>query len=157
MDTFIIFGNYFVFFLLNIIVHEDNVLKYTDKYYALKRRGGLENADKADKGGEGVGEMLTMCDKGRRGGLDPAIFADIICEQPLIPTFFSLNRPTGRICSSSRDVRPSHAIIVAWTGAESPLSVDWCGAFIALAWSPLNGEGFGIGAPLPDLEKTIFL
>ena len=27
--------------------------------------------------------MLTMADKGERGGLDPPIFADIICEQPL--------------------------------------------------------------------------
>ena len=35
------------------------------------------------KGGGGVGEMLTMADKGGRGGLDPPFLADIICEQPL--------------------------------------------------------------------------
>ena len=28
----------------------------------------------ADKGGGGVGEMLTMADVGGRGGLDPLIF-----------------------------------------------------------------------------------
>ena len=38
----------------------------------------------ADKGGRGVGEMLTMADKEGRGGLDPTFFADIICEQPLL-------------------------------------------------------------------------
>ena len=27
--------------------------------------------------------MLTMADKGGRGGLDPPFLADIICEQPL--------------------------------------------------------------------------
>ena len=27
--------------------------------------------------------MLTMADKGARGGLDPPFLADIICEQPL--------------------------------------------------------------------------
>ena len=31
----------------------------------------------------GVGEMLTLADKERRGGLDPSFLADIICEQPL--------------------------------------------------------------------------
>ena len=36
------------------------------------------------KGGGGVGEMLTMADKGGRGGLDPPFLADIICEQPHI-------------------------------------------------------------------------
>ena len=33
--------------------------------------------------------MLTMADKGGRGGLDPPIFADIICEQPLSPVQYS--------------------------------------------------------------------
>ena len=28
--------------------------------------------------------MLTLPDKGGRGGMDPPILADIICEQPLI-------------------------------------------------------------------------
>ena len=28
--------------------------------------------------------MLTMADKGGRGGLDPPFLADIICEQPLM-------------------------------------------------------------------------
>ena len=41
------------------------------------------------KGGWGVGEMLTMADKGWRGVLDPPLLADIICEQPL----------TGRLIS----------------------------------------------------------
>ena len=35
------------------------------------------------KGGGGVGEMLTMADKGGRGVLDPPFLADIICEKPL--------------------------------------------------------------------------
>ena len=34
-------------------------------------------------GGGGVGEMLTLADKGGRGGLDPLFLADIMCEQPL--------------------------------------------------------------------------
>ena len=33
-----------------------------------KWKGGLANADKADKGWRGVGEMLTLADKGGRGG-----------------------------------------------------------------------------------------
>ena len=37
-----------------------------------------------DEGGVGAREMLTMADKGGRRGLDPLIFAGIICEQPLI-------------------------------------------------------------------------
>ena len=39
----------------------------------------------------------------------------------------------------------SHAIFFAWTGAERLSSVDWCGASLALAWSPKNGEVFRIG------------
>ena len=35
------------------------------------------------KGVVGVGEMLTMADKGGRGGGIPPFLADIICEQPL--------------------------------------------------------------------------
>ena len=40
---------------------------------------------KLTKRGGGVGEMLTIADKGGRGGLDPPspFLADIICEQPL--------------------------------------------------------------------------
>ena len=34
------------------------------------------------KVGGGVGEMLTMADKGGREGLDPPFLADIIWEQP---------------------------------------------------------------------------
>ena len=37
----------------------------------------------ADEGGVGVGEMLTLADKGGRRGVDPPFLADIICEQPL--------------------------------------------------------------------------
>ena len=33
-----------------------------------KRKGGLANADIADKGGRGVGEMLTMAVEGGRWG-----------------------------------------------------------------------------------------
>ena len=52
------------------------------------RKGGSTNADKAGKGGRGVGEMLTMADKGGRVSLDPPppFLADIICEQPPIYT-----------------------------------------------------------------------
>ena len=39
-----------------------------------KRKGGLANADKADKGGRGVGEILTMADKGGMGGSGPPHF-----------------------------------------------------------------------------------
>ena len=38
---------------------------------------------KLTEGGGGVGEMLTMADKGGRGGLDPPFLGDLICEQPL--------------------------------------------------------------------------
>ena len=59
---------------------------------------------------------------------------------------------TGPIQSSSRDVHgymcrymsPSHVFFFAWTGAERPLSLDWCGASLAIAWSPKNGEDFGL-------------
>ena len=33
--------------------------------------------------------MLTIADKEERGGLDPPIFADIICEQPLMCQFYN--------------------------------------------------------------------
>ena len=36
----------------------------------------------ADKQWRGVGEMLTMADKGGRGSPDPTFMAAIICEQP---------------------------------------------------------------------------
>ena len=32
--------------------------------------------------------MLTLADKGGRGGSDPLFLADIICEQPLITNDF---------------------------------------------------------------------
>ena len=70
--------------------------------------------------------------------------------------FFSViftNQPTGSIWSSSRDVHgylylciyPLPMQFFAWTGAERPLSVDWCGASLPLAWSPKRGEMFRIG------------
>ena len=37
--------------------------------------------------------MLTMADKGGRGGLDPPILADIICEQPLTGKKYRMTRP----------------------------------------------------------------
>ena len=33
-----------------------------------KRKGGLANADELTRGGGGVGEIMTMDDKGGRGG-----------------------------------------------------------------------------------------
>ena len=39
-----------------------------------KSEGGWANADISDKGGGGVGEMLTMADKGGRGGLETPHF-----------------------------------------------------------------------------------
>ena len=38
-----------------------------------------------------------------------------------------------------------------WTGAEPPLSVDWCKASLALAWSFKNVEVFQIVASPPPL------
>ena len=38
-----------------------------------QREGGCANADMADKGGRGVGEMLTLADEGGREGMDPPI------------------------------------------------------------------------------------
>ena len=63
-----------------------------------KEVGVLANADRADKEGRGVGEMLTMLTKGRgrvggnadnggqrgEGTSGPPFLADIICEQPLM-------------------------------------------------------------------------
>ena len=76
----------------------------------LTRDRGSVNADMADKGGMGVGEMLTLADeggrgvgemltlaeKGGRGGMDPPCLADIICEQPL---------RHGQLCSCNRNFR----------------------------------------------------
>ena len=36
-------------------------------------------------------------------------------------------------------------VFFARTGAERPLSMDWCRASLALAWSYKNGEAFRIG------------
>ena len=41
-----------------------------------------------------------------------------------------------------------------WTGAERPLSMDWCGASLALAWSPKNREVFRIGRVNKYAEKS---
>ena len=38
-----------------------------------KGRGGLANDEKADKEGRGFGEILTMADKGGRGGWGNAV------------------------------------------------------------------------------------
>ena len=61
------------------IIHEDNVLKYTEKNNAAKGGGVRQMLTRLTKGGWGVGEMLTMADKGGRRGLDPTEF---------IPVFF---------------------------------------------------------------------
>ena len=64
LKIFIILVKYCVFFLLNMIIHEHNVLGYNNKNDNSKGgRGGLANPDRADKGERGVGEMLTMADK----------------------------------------------------------------------------------------------
>ena len=42
----------------------------------------------ADKGGRGVGEMLTLVDKGGRAVWIPTFVADIICEQ--LPLFIMI-------------------------------------------------------------------
>ena len=41
---------------------------------------------KADEGGRGVSQILTIADVGGMGGpgKEPLILADVICEQPLI-------------------------------------------------------------------------
>ena len=54
-DIFIILVKNSVFFLQNIINNEVNVLKYTDKKIQ-------------QNGGGGVRKMLTMADKGGKGG-----------------------------------------------------------------------------------------
>ena len=68
------------------------------------------------------------------------IYLSIVVELPnFCKQFFSPNRPTGPIRSSSRDVcpyvsmlSPPHAIFWRpWTGAERLLPVDWCGASLA--------------------------
>ena len=60
LDIFITFVKNCFFFFQNCIIHEDNVIEYTDQSNA--------NDDRADKGGGGVREMLTMTDKRGRGG-----------------------------------------------------------------------------------------
>ena len=54
-----------------MIIHEQNVLEYTNKNYESKG-GGLANAERADKGGRGGGETLTMGEKGGGGGGEKA-------------------------------------------------------------------------------------
>ena len=51
-----------------MIIHEDNVLEYTDKNDAAKGGGVRQMLTGLTKGGGGVGEMLTMADEGGRGG-----------------------------------------------------------------------------------------
>ena len=51
-----------------MIIHEDNVIYYTDKNDAAKGGGVRQMLTGLTKGGGVVGEMLTMADKGRRGG-----------------------------------------------------------------------------------------
>ena len=42
--------------------------KILTKITSQNEGGGQANADRADRGGRGVGVMLTMADKGERGG-----------------------------------------------------------------------------------------
>ena len=53
------------------VIHDEGVIKYVHKTDVEK---GGANADIADKGRWGVGKMLTLADKGGRGGVDPPIF-----------------------------------------------------------------------------------
>ena len=45
---------------------------------------------------------------------------------------------------------PLPMLFFAWTWAERSSSVNWCGASLALAWSPKNGEAFRIGLSPPS-------
>ena len=50
-----------------MIIHENNVLEYTDENYAAKGGGGgRQMLTGLTKGGGGVGEILTIADKGGR-------------------------------------------------------------------------------------------
>ena len=72
----------------------NNVLSLKKK--VIQEEGGIKyihKSEKADKGGRGVGEMLTMADKEGRGGLDPPFLADIICEKPLTTTKYTKALP----------------------------------------------------------------
>ena len=55
------------------------------------------------KGEGGVGEMLTVDDKGGRRGLGPPFLADIICEQPLIAVV--IKRPSVLWAQIERDTQ----------------------------------------------------
>ena len=57
-----------VFFLLNLIIHEHNVLEYTKNNYESKALVVRQILTGLTKGGGGVGEIFTMYDKGGRGG-----------------------------------------------------------------------------------------
>ena len=74
----------FFLFSQNFIIHEDNVLEYTDKNDATNGGGGLTNDDRPDKGGRrscgnadnamtDEGGRGVMADKGGREGLDSPI------------------------------------------------------------------------------------
>ena len=61
------------------------MLTKTNKQKLLVKGGGVgEMLTMADKGGRGVVEMLTTADKGGRGVWTPPFLADTFCEQPLI-------------------------------------------------------------------------
>ena len=61
-----------VFFLLNLIIHEHNVLEYTNKNGESNGGGVKQMLTGRTKGGGGADEMLTMTDKGGKGGLGKA-------------------------------------------------------------------------------------
>ena len=54
---------YCVFFLQNLIIHEDNVPEYTDKNDGAKGGGVRQMLTGLTKGGGRVGEMLTPASK----------------------------------------------------------------------------------------------
>ena len=88
-----------------------------------------------------------------------------ISKLPNINQWFSPNRPLGRfglvvamsICLSVYLSVPFHIIFVLppWTGAEGHLSMDWCGASVALAWSPKNRDVFQNGRIIPPPSPPI--
>ena len=77
-----------VFFLLNFISHENNVLEHTNRIYESKGGGGVSKCCRADEGGGGVGEMLTMADKGGRGVWEMLTMADEGGREGLDPPIF---------------------------------------------------------------------
>ena len=64
-----------------MVIQEEMSIKICNKTEAEKGGGVWQMLTWLTKG---VGEVLTLADKGGSGGMDPPpFFADIICEQPI--------------------------------------------------------------------------